>query len=197
MSGQRNPHRRRLTQHSGVSVGASVGGGSNEVSDRPEIEIQRQTAFGDDGLEVTKTSVETSLEDFGADVDHRDRDSRLDRPEASKFGVDDRPEVEQTSEEISRPSLLIRTRISRPSMERMRPLSASTNDYVQRSAASDPVRSTVTAMFVTERWTETAYECGSCEALFDTTQEHALHCWDAHPWVPNPEQVRCRRKADE
>jgi hypothetical protein len=76
-----------------------VGGGSNEVSDRPEIEIQRQTAFGDDGqLEVTKTSVETSLEDFGADVDHRDRDSRLDRPEASKFGVDDRPEVEQTSE---------------------------------------------------------------------------------------------------
>ena len=99
MSGQRNPHRRRLTQHSGVSVGASVGGGSNEVSDRPEIEIQQQTAFGDDGqLEVTKTSVETSLEDFGADVDHRDRDSRLDRPEASKFGVDDRPEVEQTSE---------------------------------------------------------------------------------------------------
>jgi len=47
---------------------------------------------------VTETSVETSLEDFGADVDHRDRDSRLDRPEASKFGVDDRPEVEQSSE---------------------------------------------------------------------------------------------------
>ena len=69
------------------------------MSDRPEIGIQRQTAFGDDGqLEVTETSVEISLEDFGADVDHRDRDSRLDRPEASKFGVDDRPEVEQTSE---------------------------------------------------------------------------------------------------
>ena len=69
------------------------------MSDRPEIEIQRQTAFGDDGqLEITETSVETSLEDFGADVDHRDRDSRLDRPKASEFGVDDRPEVEQTSE---------------------------------------------------------------------------------------------------
>jgi len=76
-----------------------VGGGSNEISDRPEIEIQRQTAFGDDGqLEVTETSVETSLEDFGADVGHRDRDSRLDRPDASEFGVDDRPEVEQTFE---------------------------------------------------------------------------------------------------
>ena len=69
------------------------------MSERPEIEIQQQTAFGDDGqLEVTETSVETSLEDFGADVDHRDRDSRLDRPESSEFGVDDRPEVEQPSE---------------------------------------------------------------------------------------------------
>jgi len=69
------------------------------MSDRPEIEIQQQTAFGDDGqLEVTETSIETSLEDFGADVDHRDRDSRLDRPEVSEFGVDDRPEVEQLSE---------------------------------------------------------------------------------------------------
>jgi len=69
------------------------------MSERPEIEIQQQTAFGDDGqLEITETSVETSLEDYGADVDHRDRDSRLDRPEASEFGVDDRPEVEQPSE---------------------------------------------------------------------------------------------------
>ena len=68
------------------------------MSDHPDIEIQRQTAFGDDGqLEVTETNVETSLEDFGADVDHRDRDSRLDRPEASEFGVDDRPEIVQSS----------------------------------------------------------------------------------------------------
>ncbi|SFL64201.1 hypothetical protein SAMN04487950_4466 [Halogranum rubrum] len=68
------------------------------MSDRPEIEIQQQTAFGEDGqLELAETNVETSLEDFGADVDHRDRDSRLDRPEASEFGVDDRPEVTQSS----------------------------------------------------------------------------------------------------
>ena len=70
-------------------------------------------------------------------------------------------------------------------------------DYVRRSAAPNPVRSTVTAMLVTERWPETTYECGSCEALFDTARDHALHCWDAHPWVPNPEQVRRRRQADE
>jgi hypothetical protein len=69
------------------------------MSDRPDIEIQRQTAFGEDGqLEVPGTSIGTSLEDFGADVDHRDRDSRLDRPEASEFGVDDRPEVARSSE---------------------------------------------------------------------------------------------------
>ena len=70
-------------------------------------------------------------------------------------------------------------------------------DYVRRSAAPDPIRSTVTAMFVTERWPETIYECGSCEALFDTAREHALHCWDVHPWVPNPEQVRRRRQPNE
>ena len=63
------------------------------------IEIQRRTAFGDNGqLGVTETSVETSLGDFGADVNHCDRDSRLDLPEASAFGVGDRPEAEQTSE---------------------------------------------------------------------------------------------------
>ena len=69
------------------------------MSDRPELDIHQQTAFGEDGqLEVTESSVETSLEDFGADVDHRDRDSQIDRPEASEFGVDDRPEVMRSIE---------------------------------------------------------------------------------------------------
>lgn len=69
------------------------------MSDRPELDIHQQTAFGEDGqLEVTESSVETSLEDFGADVDHRDHDSRIDRPEASEFGVDDRPEVTRSTE---------------------------------------------------------------------------------------------------
>ena len=76
-----------------------MGGGSKNMSNRPEIEIQHQTAFGDDGrLEVVEESVETSLEDFGAKVDHRERDSKLDRPEADQFGVDDRPEVTHTAE---------------------------------------------------------------------------------------------------
>ncbi|WP_408960750.1 hypothetical protein [Natrinema sp. 74] len=69
-------------------------------------------------------------------------------------------------------------------------------EYVRRSAAPDPISSTVTAMFVAERWPEATYEFGSCEARFDTARHHALHCWEAHPWVPNPEQVRRRYHAD-
>ncbi|GAA5049501.1 hypothetical protein ACFFQF_24395 [Haladaptatus pallidirubidus] len=69
------------------------------MSKRPEISVHRQTAFSDDGqLEVTETNIETSLEDFGATVDHRTRDSRRDRPTVSQFGIDDRPKVEQSSE---------------------------------------------------------------------------------------------------
>ncbi|SEP28513.1 hypothetical protein SAMN04487948_13328 [Halogranum amylolyticum] len=44
-------------------------------------------------LEVTETSVKTSLKDFGAEVDHRDRESRRDQPAASEFSVNDRSEV--------------------------------------------------------------------------------------------------------
>ncbi|ELY62594.1 hypothetical protein [Natronococcus jeotgali] len=66
------------------------------MTDRPEITTQHQAAFTDDGeLELTEESVETSLEDFGADVSHRDVEPRLDRPAATEFGVDDRVEVRQ------------------------------------------------------------------------------------------------------
>ncbi len=76
-----------------------MGGGSKNMSNQPEIEIRHQTAFGDDGqLEVVEESVETSLEDFGGEVDHRERDSKLERPEADQFGVDDRPEVARSAE---------------------------------------------------------------------------------------------------
>lgn len=94
-SDQRDPLTERLNWRSRAVCRRRHGWRLHQMSDRPEIEIQRQTVFGDDGqLEVTETSVETSLNDFGADVDHRERDSRLGRPEASEFGVDDRPEVE-------------------------------------------------------------------------------------------------------
>ena len=43
-------------------------------------------------------TVEISLEDFGAEGDHREYDSRIYHLQASEFGVYDRPEVTQSSE---------------------------------------------------------------------------------------------------
>jgi hypothetical protein len=63
-------------------------------TDSDGIVIQRQAKFGQTGeLEVSDEPVETSLVDFGAEVDHRERTARLDRPEAETFGRDDRPAV--------------------------------------------------------------------------------------------------------
>jgi hypothetical protein len=70
--------------------------------------ITFQTAFGDDGdVELAERSVETSLEDFGATVDHRERATRRARPAASEFGVDDRPEVQSFRERESDQSRLV------------------------------------------------------------------------------------------
>ncbi|GAD52499.1 hypothetical protein MBEHAL_1259 [Halarchaeum acidiphilum MH1-52-1] len=66
--------------------------------------------FSENGeLEVQESSVETSLEDYGADVDHRERESRIDRPEASEFGVDDRPEVQTSINEDEQTSFFADT----------------------------------------------------------------------------------------
>jgi hypothetical protein len=67
------------------------------MSDTPSVTQQYAFSVGEDGetdgIEAAEESVETSLEAFGADVDHRERDTRMDKPEATSFGVDDRPEV--------------------------------------------------------------------------------------------------------
>jgi hypothetical protein len=77
------------------------------MSETPDIEVQYQTAFGDDGeLEVSESSVQTPLDDFGIDLDHRERSSQLDRPAASEFGVDHRPEVRRSTGTDSEQSTL-------------------------------------------------------------------------------------------
>ena len=67
------------------------------TDDSPTITQQFSFAVGDDGdtdgIEPSEESVETDLEAFGASVDHRERDTRIDQPEASTFGVDDRATV--------------------------------------------------------------------------------------------------------
>jgi hypothetical protein len=63
----------------------------------PTITQQYSFAVGEDGdtngIEPSEESVETDLEAFGASVDHRERDTRIDQPEASSFGVDDRKTI--------------------------------------------------------------------------------------------------------
>lgn len=67
------------------------------MSGSSDLSVAQQFTFGESGdLEPSEESVETSLEHFGADVDHRERSSCRDRPVASQFGVDDRPEVERS-----------------------------------------------------------------------------------------------------
>ncbi len=81
------------------------------MSKKPAISVHYQAAFGTDGeIEVAEESVATSLDDYGANVDHRDIDSRIDRPAASEFGVDDRAEVRQTdAEQSDQTSLFVNT----------------------------------------------------------------------------------------
>jgi hypothetical protein len=71
--------------------------GDETATNRPEITQQYAFSVGEDGddgsIEPADESVETSLEAFGADVDHRERDSRIAQPEASSFGIDDRKTV--------------------------------------------------------------------------------------------------------
>jgi hypothetical protein len=65
--------------------------------DSPTVTQQYSFTVGEDGdtdgIEPSEESVETSLEAFGADVDHRDQDTRIAQPKASTFGVDDRKTV--------------------------------------------------------------------------------------------------------
>lgn len=72
--------------------------GEEASNDRPSITQQYSFAVGEDGeidgeIEPVEETVETDLETWGADVDHRECDSRIDQPEATSFGVDDRATV--------------------------------------------------------------------------------------------------------
>ena len=67
------------------------------MSDREKPAVQRQMVFAEDGeIEPEEGPVGTSLEDFGTDVDHRERETRIEQASASEFGVDDRPEVRRS-----------------------------------------------------------------------------------------------------
>jgi hypothetical protein len=66
----------------------------SESDQRPVV--QRQMVFAEGGeFEPEEGPIGTSLEDFGAEVDHREHDTKIEQASASEFGIDDRPEVKR------------------------------------------------------------------------------------------------------
>jgi len=67
------------------------------MNEQTRPDVQRQMVFAEGGeIEPEEGPVGTSLEDYGAEIDHRERTAKIDQPSASEFGVDDRPEVSKT-----------------------------------------------------------------------------------------------------
>jgi len=71
----------------------------SDQKDQERPSIQRQMVFAEGGeIEPEGGPVGASLEDFGAEVDHRERETQVEQASASEFGVDDRPEVKRADE---------------------------------------------------------------------------------------------------
>ncbi|EMA56642.1 hypothetical protein C451_01418 [Halococcus thailandensis JCM 13552] len=62
--------------------------------------------FGDDGeIEPDGDTVETSLEVFGAEIDHSEGSGRVAKPSATRFGIDDRAQTPSQRTESDQRSL--------------------------------------------------------------------------------------------
>jgi hypothetical protein len=83
------------------------------------------------------------------------------------------------------------TRFARVGLKRR---SAIGYDYVRSTEAPDPIRTTVTANELASEWGDTTYECFTCGYTFDAPLDHAVHCWEEHPSIPTPSQIRLERE---
>jgi hypothetical protein len=73
------------------------------AADTSSIPREQQMVFGDDGeIEPDGDTVETSLEAFGAEVDHSEGSGRVAKPSATRFGIDDRAQTSQRTESDQR-----------------------------------------------------------------------------------------------
>lgn len=84
---------------------APTSNGAGDVPNDPEdssttgreafdIAAEQQMTFGASGeLEPAEDAISTTLDQFDVNVDKRERETRLDRPEATGLLCDDRPEV--------------------------------------------------------------------------------------------------------
>jgi hypothetical protein len=72
-------------------------------ADTGSIPREQQMIFGDDGeIEPDGDTVETSLEAFGAEVDHSEGSGQVAKPSATRFGIDDRAQTSQRTESDQR-----------------------------------------------------------------------------------------------
>lgn len=63
-------------------------------------------------------------------------------------------------------------------------------NYVHRTEASNPIRTTATANELASQWGDMTYECFTCGHTFEVPVDHAVRCWEEHPSIPTPSQVR-------
>lgn len=62
-----------------------------------DIKTEHQMTFNNSGeLEISEKTVDTTLDQFDVEVDHRDPTTKIDRPKASGLMVDDRPETKKS-----------------------------------------------------------------------------------------------------
>lgn len=79
------------------NVDSNASGSSEPVSGTEAFNISAQTQmqFGDGGdLQPKDETVEVTLGDFDVDLDKAEKETRIDRPEASGLMADDRPELD-------------------------------------------------------------------------------------------------------
>ena len=83
--------------------------GEDSDGDQPERPaVQHQMSFSGDGTLEAGEPAETSLGDWGAGGDGREKETRIDRPAATSFGVDDRAEVRRSDSDSGEQERLFR-----------------------------------------------------------------------------------------
>lgn len=78
-----------------------------EVSKPNPAHQMSLTGDGEGNLEPAFDSTETDLTDYGATVDYDEKETKIDRPSASGFGVDDRIETRSSESKSSEQQNLV------------------------------------------------------------------------------------------
>ncbi len=82
-------------QETGIEEAQTPENNQTSGTEAYDITAQTQMQFGESGtLEPKEDTVEVTLDAFDVDLEKREKETRLDRPEASGLMADDRPELD-------------------------------------------------------------------------------------------------------